>query len=105
MGGAESREYGFRDGAGPWVFSSDGATMVCGEVMETVTQRPRRPFHHLRQDELRTNWGPDIAPGLYTSITRLVAWPACIVEEHDGLYVGGTPGVDIAHVVTRSGTA
>ena len=55
-----------------WSFGVSGARMVCTTMTHTDTWTG--PAH---QDGKRRKWGPDLAPGVYRSVTAQVLRPPC----------------------------
>jgi hypothetical protein len=92
--GGERATYHFRSGrfGGPWAFTTTGGTFVCGDVTENVLTKSSRPGGLLRQTRNRRNWGWDLVPGVYRSITSVWEWPICIYPAGSKLGVGGDLG-------------
>jgi len=74
---------------GPWLINSGGLPTMCGDVVESVVTRPASTAKLLYQPSTRRNWGPDVAPGYYFSLTTLWEWSVCIYPDGSNLAVGG----------------
>ncbi len=92
--GGERATYSFRSSkfGGPWAFTTIGGTFVCGDVTENVLTKSSHSGGLLRQTRNRRNWGWDLVPGLYSSITSVYEWPICIYPAGTKLGVGGDLG-------------
>lgn len=103
--GLEARPNGFTSGGltgtykfkssafgGPWLFNSGGLPTMCGDVVEWVVTTPASPDQMLVQPATRRDWGPDVAPGYYRSLTTLWEWSVCIYPDGSNLAVGGNLG-------------
>jgi hypothetical protein len=69
-----------------WTFGVDGdRELVCSPMHQTTTWSGTS-----HQDAARSNWGPDLAPGAYSSITAdIVREPCIIVPPSGGLVAFG----------------
>lgn len=92
--GGEWATYSFRSGrfGGPWAFTTTGGTLVCGDVTENVLTKPSQSGRLFLQTRNRRNWGWDLVPGVYSSITSVYEWPICIHPAGAKLGVGGDLG-------------
>lgn len=96
-GSREHFVFGSDPAAGQWTFSAaEGFPMVCGTVLDTLTNSPLTPGAALRQNSSRTNWGMPLAPGYYKMIQTLATHQACVYTVPAGLDVAGDSGFDIA---------
>jgi hypothetical protein len=69
---------------GPWIFSVQGSTDVCGDISEYSLATPASTQDLLQQAQDRKTWGWELPPGYYRSITTLYEWPVCIFNDRTG---------------------
>jgi hypothetical protein len=90
-----------------WVFSAYGGyPMVCGYVQASATASPLG-VGPLIQNLDRTNWGMQLAPGLYSSITSVSTHEACVFVVNSGLDAVGDVDdnlVNVTGTTTPTGT-
>jgi hypothetical protein len=89
-GGGITATYRFRT-VDAWLFGANGAPVVCGDIYEVATDSGGE-----QQNQNRTNWGPDVAPGSYATIVSTYDDSACIYQGKTGLtvYGGGNSLID-----------
>jgi hypothetical protein len=108
-----THRYTFKPGpfGGPWVFTSGGIAMVCGDVAEYSVATPAQTGHVLEYPAPtrgRVDWDWELPPGSYRSATSLYEWPVCILPETDGRLAvegpstGGYPARETGIMATSS---
>jgi hypothetical protein len=84
---------------GPWIFTAQGSTDVCGDISEYSLAKPANTRGLLLQPQDRKAWGWELPPGHYRAITTLYEWPVCIFNDrtrHLGVNGPSTGGYIIA---------
>jgi hypothetical protein len=97
-GDGTTATYIFKPGryGGPWVFNASGQTSVCGDIVEDVTATSLLPERLFVQRRNRHEWGPDLPPGLYRSLTTIYEWPICISQDiSGGVQAASGPKLDV----------
>ncbi len=69
---------------GPWIFTVQGSTDICGDISEYSLATPASAQAVLLQPQDRKTWGWELPPGYYRSITTLYEWPVCIYNDRTG---------------------
>ena len=84
-----TRHFRFAVVGGPWTFRIGGVTWACTDIHEDGTSRSTTPGLYLVQQPSRAAFGPDLAPGGYSTVTQVYDWPLCLFSSPQPTNPGG----------------
>jgi hypothetical protein len=94
-------DFHFDAAQGVWSFSALGYPMMCGTIVDTSKQLSGLlPFN---QNLDRTNYGMQLAPGLYSSIVTQTTHQTCVYDNDHGLDAVGVDGFAATITGARAG--